>query len=201
MKSRSKFQIQKRREKYSARALLYDGSSFAISLTHAQRLQDGEDVTQSSTFALFRFTFIATVTPLLFLPRFPPPHNAPSLLHSSLQFLAEWGDRSQIATIALAAKNEPFGTTIGGIIGHAMCTGAAVLGGKVLSEKISKKAVLFIGAGELNVLRSPACASLMSATMSLNLSFFTCRFVSFLSPAAGAFIFFGVLGLWFGPDS
>ncbi len=82
-----------------------------------------------------------------------------------------------------------------------MCTGAAVLGGKVLSEKISKKAVLFIGAGELNVLRSPACASLMSATMSLNLSFFTCRFVSFLSPAAGAFIFFGVLGLWFGPDS
>jgi hypothetical protein len=37
---------------------------------------------------------------------------------------------------------------LGGVLGHSLCTGAAVLGGKVLSEKISKKAVLFIGAGE-----------------------------------------------------
>ncbi len=79
------------------------------------------------------------------------PHHLLRLTRTPLshcQFLAEWGDRSQIATIALAAKNEPFGTTIGGIVGHALCTGAAVLGGKVLSEKISKKAVLFIGASE-----------------------------------------------------
>jgi putative Ca2+/H+ antiporter (TMEM165/GDT1 family) len=108
--------------------------------------QEGDDVTQASAYNLFRFTFVATVI----TPFHPPlPSLLPSLplLSSPLQFLAEWGDRSQIATIALAAKNEPFGTTIGGIIGHALCTGAAVLGGKVLSEKISKKAVLFIGAG------------------------------------------------------
>jgi putative Ca2+/H+ antiporter (TMEM165/GDT1 family) len=94
------------------------------------------------------------LTPPSHCPSSPPPphtHTSLSLTHTPLsqrQFLAEWGDRSQIATIALAAKNEPFGTTIGGIIGHALCTGAAVLGGKVLSEKISKKAVLFIGASE-----------------------------------------------------
>ncbi len=45
-----------------ARAVLHDGSSFVISLTHTQLLQDGEDPTQSSAFTLFRFTFIATVT-------------------------------------------------------------------------------------------------------------------------------------------
>jgi hypothetical protein len=33
-----------------ARAVLHDGSSFVISLTHTQLLQDGEDPTQSSAF-------------------------------------------------------------------------------------------------------------------------------------------------------
>ena len=47
----------------------------------------------------------------------------------TLTFLAEWGDRSQIATIALAAAREPFGVTLGGCIGHACCTAMAVVGG------------------------------------------------------------------------
>ncbi len=62
-----------------------------------------------------------------------------------MTFLAEWGDRSQIATIALASAKEPFGVTLGGIIGHMMCTGLAVVGGRLLSTKISEKAVATAG--------------------------------------------------------
>ena len=40
-----------------------------------------------------------------------------------LTFLAEWGDRSQIATITLATHKNPVGVTIGGVIGHSICTG------------------------------------------------------------------------------
>jgi len=63
----------------------------------------------------------------------------------TLTFLAEWGDRSQIATIALAAAKDPFGVTVGGVIGHALCTGLAVLGGRMLAAKISEKTVHLVG--------------------------------------------------------
>jgi len=63
----------------------------------------------------------------------------------TLTFLAEWGDRSQIATIALAAAQEPFGVTLGAIIGHALCTGLAVIGGKLLASSISERTVLLVG--------------------------------------------------------
>lgn len=63
----------------------------------------------------------------------------------TMTFLAEWGDRSQIATIALAAAKDPYGVTIGGIIGHAICTGLAVLGGKFLATRISERAVSYVG--------------------------------------------------------
>jgi Ca2+/H+ antiporter, TMEM165/GDT1 family len=59
----------------------------------------------------------------------------------TLTFLAEWGDRSQIATIALAAAKNPIGVTIGGCIGHATCTGLAVIGGRMLASRISEKTV------------------------------------------------------------
>ncbi|CAJ1954649.1 unnamed protein product [Cylindrotheca closterium] len=59
----------------------------------------------------------------------------------SLTFLAEWGDRSQIATIALAAAKNPYGVTLGGCIGHTMCTGVAVLGGRMLAARISERTV------------------------------------------------------------
>lgn len=63
----------------------------------------------------------------------------------TLTFLAEWGDRSQIATIALAAAMNPYGVTLGGIIGHSFCTGLAVLGGKLLATKISERMVATVG--------------------------------------------------------
>ena len=63
----------------------------------------------------------------------------------TLTFLAEWGDRSQIATIALSASKNPYGVTLGGCIGHTICTGMAVLGGRMLAARISEKTVSIFG--------------------------------------------------------
>lgn len=62
-----------------------------------------------------------------------------------LTFIAEWGDRSQIATITLSTTNNPWAVNAGAILGHAMCTGLAVLGGKVLATRISEKTVTWFG--------------------------------------------------------
>ena len=59
----------------------------------------------------------------------------------TLTFLAEWGDRSQIATLGLAASSNVLGVTLGGCLGHAVCTGAAVAGGKGMATMISERAV------------------------------------------------------------
>lgn len=75
-----------------------------------------------------------------------------------LTFLGEWGDRSQIATIALAAAHVSLGhfimgellsltsspknvyvVTLGTVVGHSVCTAVAVIGGRWLSTKISVK--------------------------------------------------------------
>ncbi|KAG6620283.1 hypothetical protein I3842_Q072500 [Carya illinoinensis] len=63
----------------------------------------------------------------------------------SITFFGEWGDKSQIATIGLAADENPFGVVLGGIIGQALCTTAAVLGGKSLASQISEKIVALSG--------------------------------------------------------
>lgn len=63
----------------------------------------------------------------------------------SLTFFAEWGDRSQIATIALAASKDPYGVTVGGVLGHSLCTGIAVIGGRMLASRISEKTMLLLG--------------------------------------------------------
>ncbi|KAL0143432.1 hypothetical protein V8B55DRAFT_1477477 [Mucor lusitanicus] len=63
-----------------------------------------------------------------------------------LTFLGEWGDRSQISTIALAAANNVYYVTAGVVIGHGMCTALAVIGGRMLASKISVRTVTFAGA-------------------------------------------------------
>lgn len=62
-----------------------------------------------------------------------------------LIFLAEWGDRSQLATIVLASVNDVAGVILGGVLGHTFCTGLAVLAGALIAKKISVRAVTIIG--------------------------------------------------------
>mmetsp|Transcript_9880 Transcript_9880/g.19398 ORF Transcript_9880/g.19398 Transcript_9880/m.19398 type:complete len:271 (+) Transcript_9880:176-988(+) len=62
-----------------------------------------------------------------------------------LTFLAEWGDRSQIATITLSAHNDPIGVTIGAMVGHSICTAIAVFGGRLIATQISQRTVAFAG--------------------------------------------------------
>jgi len=62
-----------------------------------------------------------------------------------LTFLAEWGDRSQISTIALAAARDALGVTFGGIIGHMCCTTVAVLGGRALAGRVPERVVAAAG--------------------------------------------------------
>ncbi|KAL3690513.1 hypothetical protein R1sor_016822 [Riccia sorocarpa] len=62
-----------------------------------------------------------------------------------LTFLGEWGDRSQIATIALASHKNAIGVTIGASLGHTICTSLAVVGGRLLALKISQRTVATLG--------------------------------------------------------
>ncbi|KAK9322059.1 hypothetical protein V1517DRAFT_324506 [Lipomyces orientalis] len=62
-----------------------------------------------------------------------------------MTFLGEWGDRSQIATIAMAAGQDYLFVIIGAIAGHGLCTLTAVLGGKFLASKISLRTITLGG--------------------------------------------------------
>lgn len=62
-----------------------------------------------------------------------------------LTFLAEWGDRSQIATIALATHKNAVGVATGATLGHTICTSIAVVGGSMLASKISQGTVATVG--------------------------------------------------------
>ncbi|TRM63116.1 vacuole protein [Schizophyllum amplum] len=63
-----------------------------------------------------------------------------------LTFLGEWGDRSQIATVALGAAHNVYVVTLGTVLGHGCCTALAVVGGRYISTKISVKHITLGGA-------------------------------------------------------
>lgn len=65
----------------------------------------------------------------------------------SLTFVAEWGDRTQFATIALAASNNPVGVTLGAVLGHGICAAIAVVCGRAIAGRISERLLTFIGGG------------------------------------------------------
>ncbi|PKA61254.1 GDT1-like protein 4 [Apostasia shenzhenica] len=77
-----------------------------------------------------------------FFARFCTPIFLESFI---LTFLAEWGDRSQITTIALATHKNAVGVAVGAIFGHSVCTSVAVVGGSMLASKISQRTVATIG--------------------------------------------------------
>ncbi len=78
----------------------------------------------------------------------PEPTQLGVLLQSfSLTFLAEWGDRTQIATIGLAAAKNPWGVTLGAIVGHTICAAIAVLGGQFIAGRISERTITLTGGG------------------------------------------------------
>lgn len=64
-----------------------------------------------------------------------------------MTFLGEWGDRSQIATIAMAAGQDYWWVTGGAVSGHAVCTGVAVIGGRAIAGRVSLRVVTLGGAG------------------------------------------------------
>lgn len=63
----------------------------------------------------------------------------------TLTFIGEWGDRTQIATITLAAANNPLGVIIGATLGHAICAAIAVVCGKLLVGRISERLLISVG--------------------------------------------------------
>lgn len=63
----------------------------------------------------------------------------------TMTFVAEWGDRSQLSTIVLAARDNAYGVIVGGCLGHALCTGLAVIGGRMIATRISVRTVTIVG--------------------------------------------------------
>lgn len=63
----------------------------------------------------------------------------------TLTFFAEWGDRTQIATIALAAAHTPLSVILGASLGHIICALIAVKGGKMLARHLSEKMLMTMG--------------------------------------------------------
>jgi len=57
----------------------------------------------------------------------------------SMTFIGELGDRSQIATVAMAAGQEFYWVMVGACLGHFVCTAVAVLGGSVLAGRVSMR--------------------------------------------------------------
>lgn len=61
-----------------------------------------------------------------------------------MTFLGEWGDRSQIATIAMAAGQDYWWVTLGAVLGHACCTSVAVVGGRAIAGRVSLRVGEFL---------------------------------------------------------
>lgn len=78
-----------------------------------------------------------------------------------LTFIGEWGDRTQITTIALAAANHPVGVSLGAILGHAICALIAVQCGKFFCGRVSEQKLTAIGGSLFLLFASVGYARIM----------------------------------------
>jgi putative Ca2+/H+ antiporter (TMEM165/GDT1 family) len=109
--------------------LLYEASLMPVNSCDAEVVKEATDVVEKAEYQL-------------------PPEQTPVAIMAEafvLTFLAEWGDRTQIATVALATRYQPAGVTIGAILGHAICAAIAVLGGRMLAGRISERTLTIVG--------------------------------------------------------
>lgn len=60
-------------------------------------------------------------------------------------FLGEWGDKSQLSTIAMGASFNFYRVFIGAALGHFCCSLLAITGGKLLAEKLSERTLTLLG--------------------------------------------------------
>ncbi len=82
-----------------------------------------------------------------------------------MTFLGEWGDRSQIATIAMAAGQDYWWVTGGAVSGHAVCTGVAVIGGRAIAGRVSLRVgtyIMVLSPNPANNPQSPWAVQLLS---------------------------------------
>ena len=93
------------------------------------------------------------------------PSGALVLSTFTLVFAAEWGDKSFLATIALAAAQDPVGVTLGAVSGHGVATAIAVLTGDILGDVVDEKVVAYAG-GSLFLLFAAATAADVVSSMS-----------------------------------
>lgn len=65
----------------------------------------------------------------------------------ALTFVAEWGDRTQLATITLSTTNHPLGVIVGATLGHVICAAIAVMAGKFVAGRLSERLLTALGGG------------------------------------------------------
>ncbi|HYW21493.1 MAG TPA: TMEM165/GDT1 family protein [Nodularia sp. (in: cyanobacteria)] len=108
--------------------LLYEASKMAASNGDTEVIDEAKEAVQKADLQRKSKTPLA-----IFIEAF------------TLTFVAEWGDRTQIATIALAARYNVVAVAAGAVLGHVICTAIAVIGGKLIAGRISERQLTFAG--------------------------------------------------------